>query len=67
MLEISFWKIILVAVVALIVLGPEQLPRAARSVGRLLKELKKGLASVQKEIAGTIKTENDEPEKESDK
>lgn len=33
MFEIGFWELVLVGVVALVVLGPERLPQAARSLG----------------------------------
>lgn len=34
MFEIGFWQLVLVAVIALVVLGPERLPVVARSIGR---------------------------------
>jgi sec-independent protein translocase protein TatB len=33
MFEIGFWELVLIGVVALVVLGPERLPRAARALG----------------------------------
>jgi len=36
MFELSFGKMMIIAVVALIVLGPEKLPRVARTIGHLL-------------------------------
>lgn len=36
MLELSFGKMMIIAVVALIVLGPEKLPKVARTLGHLL-------------------------------
>lgn len=33
MFEIGFWELVLIGVVALVVLGPERLPGAARSLG----------------------------------
>lgn len=34
MLEIGFWELVLLAVIVLIVAGPERLPGIARAVGR---------------------------------
>jgi len=33
MFEIGFWELVLIGVVALVVLGPERLPRAAQALG----------------------------------
>ncbi len=33
MFDIGFWELVLIGVVALVVLGPERLPGAARSLG----------------------------------
>jgi sec-independent protein translocase protein TatA len=38
-------ELMLILVVALIVLGPQKLPEAARSVGRGMRELKESLTS----------------------
>ncbi len=38
-------ELMVILVVALIVLGPQKLPEAARSVGRGLRELKESLTS----------------------
>jgi sec-independent protein translocase protein TatB len=43
-------KLLLIAVVALMVLGPEKIPGAARKVSSLLKDLQNMRASVQGEI-----------------
>lgn len=50
MIEISIWKIFLVLIVALVVLGPEQLPKVAKMLGRLIGQLKGAMGTVQKEI-----------------
>lgn len=41
MLGFSFTEIILLAVIALVVIGPKQLPEVARNIGRFLNELKR--------------------------
>jgi len=42
MIELNFGKLLLVAVIALIVLGPEKLPKAARMAGATLRRLRLG-------------------------
>jgi Tat protein translocase TatB subunit len=41
MFGFSFGEVLLIAVIALIALGPKQLPEVARSLGRLLNELRR--------------------------
>ncbi|EKE75858.1 Sec-independent protein translocase protein TatB [Gallaecimonas xiamenensis] len=40
MFDIGFWELVLVALIALIVLGPERMPGAARTLGRWVRTLK---------------------------
>lgn len=46
----GFWELFVVFVVGLIVLGPERLPTAVRSVTRWLKSIKQMASSVQADI-----------------
>lgn len=57
MIEISFGKLVLIAVVALIVLGPEKLPGAARTVGALLRRVRTGWDSVRSEVERELEIE----------
>ncbi|TCV96098.1 sec-independent protein translocase protein TatB [Luteibacter rhizovicinus] len=57
MIEISFGKLLLLAVVALIVLGPEKLPGAARTAGALLRRMRSGWDSVRAEVEREIQAE----------
>lgn len=50
MIEISFGKLLVLALIALIVLGPEKLPAAARTAGALLRRLRGGWDSVRAEV-----------------
>lgn len=54
MIEISLWKILMVLAVALVVLGPKQLSKAAQSLGRLVLGARKTLQNVQKELETTL-------------
>ncbi|MGF6495345.1 sec-independent protein translocase protein TatB [Luteibacter sp. 621] len=57
MIEISFGKLLLLALVALIVLGPERLPHAARTAGALLRRVRNGWDSVRSEVEREIQAE----------
>jgi len=57
MIDISIGKLLLLAVVALIVLGPERLPHAARTAGALLRRVRNGWDSVKAEVEREIHAE----------
>jgi len=57
MIDISLTKLLLLAVVALIVLGPERLPHAARTAGALLRRMRSGWDSVRAEVEREIQAE----------
>lgn len=50
MLDFSFGKLVIVALIALIVLGPEKLPHAARTVGALVRRVRSGWDGVRAEV-----------------
>jgi len=54
MLDFGFDKIALIGAVALIVLGPEKLPRVARTVGHLLGKAQRYVADVKAEVNRSI-------------
>lgn len=55
MFDIGFWEIALIFVIALIVLGPEQLPAAIRSVIKWINAAKSLANSIKKEINQELK------------
>lgn len=57
MFGIDFNELLLIAVVALVVLGPEKLPGAARTAGALVRRARNAWASVQAEVAGELDKE----------
>ncbi|KRE96616.1 preprotein translocase subunit TatA [Frateuria sp. Soil773] len=57
MIEISFGKLVLLALIALIVLGPEKLPGAARTLGALLRRVRNGWDSVRAEVERELQIE----------
>ena len=50
MIDIGLSKMALIGVVALIVIGPEKLPRVARTVGALLGKAQRYVADVKSEV-----------------
>lgn len=50
MFELGFWELVLVAVVALVVLGPERLPHALRTVGNWVRTVKQMASSAQQQV-----------------
>lgn len=50
MFEIGFWELMLVGVIALLVLGPERLPSAARTAGLWVSRARRALISLRSEI-----------------
>jgi sec-independent protein translocase protein TatB len=54
MLNFSPEKLFLVALIALMVLGPNRLPQAARTLARFMSELRRMSASFQDEVRGAI-------------
>lgn len=50
MFDIGFTELMVIGVVALIVIGPERLPRVARTVGHLVGRLQRYVADVKSDI-----------------
>jgi len=57
MFDIGFWEIALVGVVALLVLGPERLPKVARVAGMWLGKGRRFMSSVKGEIDRELKAD----------
>lgn len=55
MFDIGFWEIILISAIGLIVLGPERLPVAIRTVLRWINKAKSMADSVKSEITQELK------------
>ncbi|MGA9341747.1 MAG: Sec-independent protein translocase protein TatB [Rhodanobacteraceae bacterium] len=58
MFDIGFSEIALIAVIALLVLGPERLPRAARTAGALLRRARASWHNVRSEIERELAAED---------
>jgi sec-independent protein translocase protein TatB len=57
MLDIGFSKILLIGGIALVVIGPERLPRVARTIGTLLGRAQRYVADVKSEVSRSIELE----------
>ena len=57
MFEIGFSELIVIAIVALVVIGPERLPKVARTVGHLLGRLQRYVNDLKADINHEIQLE----------
>lgn len=57
MFDISFAELLVMAVVALIVIGPEKLPAVARTVGKYVGKLQRYIAQVKEEVGREVRFE----------
>lgn len=57
MFDVGFWELGIIALVALIVIGPERLPKVARTAGLWLGRGRRFISSVKADIDKEIKAE----------
>ncbi len=57
MFDIGFLELIIVAIIALLVLGPERLPHAARTAGRWIGRARRTVSNFSREIERQIDAE----------
>ena len=57
MIELSFTKLLVLALIALIVLGPEKLPVVARTAGALIRRVRGGWDTVRAEVERELEVE----------
>ena len=50
MFDIGFFELIVIGILALLVLGPERLPKAARTAGMWVGRIKQGFSLIQQEV-----------------
>src|SRR5512147_595337 len=65
MIDLGISKLALIGAVALIVIGPEKLPRVARTVGTLLGKAQRYVADVKAEVNRSMELEELKKMKES--
>lgn len=59
MFDIGFWEIVLIAVVALLVVGPNEFPALVRNIGQGLGKLRAFLGSVKSDLGYEIDKANE--------
>ncbi|KAA0012107.1 twin-arginine translocase subunit TatB [Billgrantia pellis] len=57
MFDIGFLELLIIGIVGLLVLGPERLPKAARTVGLWVGKIKRTVAGMQREINAQLEAE----------
>ncbi|AHK78052.1 twin-arginine translocation proteinsubunit TatB [Ectothiorhodospira haloalkaliphila] len=57
MFDFGFWELIIIALVALLVVGPERLPKLAREIGRWVGKIKRFVSSVRSDIEQELRTD----------
>ena len=57
MFDIGFAELLVVGVLGLIVLGPERLPKAARTLGLLLGRVRRTMSGIQQEIEREVRAQ----------
>lgn len=55
---VGFTEVLLLAVIALIVLGPEKLPRIARTAGQLTRQARRAWQGLQSELQSELDAEH---------
>ena len=55
MFGLSFTHLVLLAIIALVFIGPEQLPEVMRTVARLLNEWKRATSDIKSSLTGEFK------------
>jgi twin arginine-targeting protein translocase TatB len=55
MFDIGFWELVIIAIVALLVVGPEQLPGFARETGRWLGRFRKFMYVARSELTRELR------------
>jgi len=58
MFNLGFWEMVVLAGIALIVVGPEKLPSLARNVGRFINDLKRTTNTIASDITDAVDEEN---------
>ncbi len=58
MFDVAFSELVVIAIVALIVIGPEKLPRVARTLGSLLGRMQRYMANVKADIEREVQFED---------
>ena len=55
MFDIGFWELVIIALVALVIVGPERLPELAQNAGRIIRKLRAFIQSAKREVEKELK------------
>lgn len=58
MFNLGFWEMVVLAGIALIVVGPEKLPGLARKIGQFVNDLKRTTNTIASDITDAVDEEN---------
>jgi sec-independent protein translocase protein TatB len=50
MFDIGFWELVIITIIALIVVGPERLPKFARDAGHFISKVRRFVHNAKKEL-----------------
>jgi len=64
-LDMGFWEIILIIVVALIIWGPGKIPEIARNLGKFMSAMKKMSFDLTTQVKKELELEEKEPDSSS--
>lgn len=65
MFNIGMGELLLIAIVALVVLGPDKLPETARAFGKALREFKRAMNTAQTEVEDIKEMPNEQKEEKT--
>ena len=54
MFDIGFWELIAIAIVALLIIGPEKLPKFARDAGHLIRKIRSFIRTTKRELENEL-------------
>lgn len=57
MFDIGFWELILIGVMGLIILGPERMPQAIKTVSQLIRTVRGTANSIKEQVSQELKIE----------
>lgn len=55
MFDIGFWELVIIALVGLVIVGPERLPEFARDAGRWIRKVRSFIQSAKREVEKELK------------
>jgi len=59
MFDIGFWEIIIIAVVALLIVGPDRLPQLARETGKWIGKIRRMIYGLKEEFAKELRIDEE--------